>query len=102
MQLKMTVSIDGKIYFVDNNGRRFNEEGFLWSTGFFDDGIAKVAFKKGKFYRYMFLNISGNWVSDECFIKADDGFTDGFVRVMREDGEWYYLDYKGGFYSHKP
>lgn len=46
MKLKMTQNKPGRVFFVDENGNRFNKVGYYWSSGFFNDGVACVAFKK--------------------------------------------------------
>lgn len=102
MKLKMTQNKSGHVFFVDENGDHFNKVGFYWSSDFFSDGVACVAFKKNGFPRKKYLRDNGTFISDECFIKGEDGFTFGSVKVMRENGEWCYLDYDGKFHTSKP
>ncbi len=103
MKLRMVVSSKREcIFFVDENNVRFNWIDYYWSSDFFDDGVACVAFYKNGFPRKQYLRNDGTFISDECFIKGEDGFSDGSVKVMREDGEWYYLDYNGNFHTSKP
>lgn len=100
MDLKMTESKSGRVYFEFEDGTRFNKVGYRWSSGFFKDGIACVVRVKDGWRNY--LRKDGTFISDKWFINGDCGFTFGSVKVLCGDGEWRYLDYEGNLYTSKP